>query len=417
MKLSIVNEIAAKPRSWLKPFARKLRNWLDDFLAEDAATADGSHSDQGERMSGDAAEFSPEDASPPDHWLALIREHAPELLISRDEHDRSPVEAAAASDLSDGNPEEVAFPPGNPEIKLEHSEQMNTQIPMRNSYSSPIASSNTPTTFFKRSNSNDQTEPENKPSKPGPRTTESSDSAPGSKLCEQISEAAPVQVPRSSEPCLREMSNVPVPASNPNKRSNATFETLRPPEDRRKKSPPNDKAFRRFPAVDFNRATGSESNTVPLRKTTASVQPSRHVQVSSSAGKSPAEVQHRQDEHEQPAPKTRTDLPPNWTPNLQNARSLNPDWIAWKNFPHSLELPAHQRPQPRDENYSVFHDEFHHRLSPIEPRPSAAAERTWLEHDLWPELPVEPPPAANWTKSITASEHIAFLEREQRGGH
>jgi hypothetical protein len=387
MKLSIVNEIAAKPHPWLKLLALKLRNWLDDFLAEDGATVEGPHSDQGEPMFRDAAPSGPEDGGPPDHWLALIREHAPELVISRDEPDRSPVGTPASPDLSDGNFEGASFTPAEPEIKVEHSEQMNSQIPMRNSYSSPILCSNTP-----------------------------SETAASSKLWEPISRAAPVQGPRSSEPYLREMLNVPV-ASNPINRSDATSKTPMAAEGRGKNSPPSDKAFLRFPARDFNCGTGSLSNTVRPRKTTTSVQPRPHVQqVSSSGGKSPAEVEHSQDEREQRTPPTRTDLPPNWTLDFRDARPLEPNWIVWKAFPHHSEPPAHRRPQQRHEDYSAFHDEFRHHMPPIEPQP-AVAERTWLEHDLWPELPVEPPAVTNWTKSVTASEHIALLEREQRGGH
>lgn len=112
--MNIVNYSERPPgrvnESWLKALARRLRDWLNGFLVEPGRFAvDGGHAQGGapsssvsearsaqhpqeaEEISGsrDQTEVAPEgrvgDAGPPEAWLALVRERAPELLLPVEE--------------------------------------------------------------------------------------------------------------------------------------------------------------------------------------------------------------------------------------------------------------------------------------------------------------------------------------------
>jgi hypothetical protein len=47
----------------------------------------------------------------------------------------------------------------------------------------------------------------------------------------------------------------------------------------------------------------------------------------------------------------------------------------------------------------------------------SSRESTIFDHDLWPDLPEEPPSEVmNWRESLRDWEHIGVLDVEQRGG-
>lgn len=108
--------------SWLKTVARKLRDWLNGFLAEHDRSAVDEGQGQGAVLSpsvlparnaqdrqgaeqssgiGDQTEVPPEglgeDAGPPEAWLALVRERAPELLLPIEEGETPLREAFSAA--------------------------------------------------------------------------------------------------------------------------------------------------------------------------------------------------------------------------------------------------------------------------------------------------------------------------------
>lgn len=72
---------------WLKTLARNLRDWLNGFLLEPDGSVEGDREGGGALSSerGDQTEAHPqglaEDAGPPEAWLALVRERAPELFL------------------------------------------------------------------------------------------------------------------------------------------------------------------------------------------------------------------------------------------------------------------------------------------------------------------------------------------------
>src|SRR5271165_5571751 len=105
------NEIGRprKGKLWLTTLARKLRNWLDGFLQDDASSAAEPRAGQSEELAStpdlpaqgqgvwseptlaaedQAGEFPPNlfrGPGPPEHWLALVREGASELLLPIEE--------------------------------------------------------------------------------------------------------------------------------------------------------------------------------------------------------------------------------------------------------------------------------------------------------------------------------------------
>ena len=109
MKPSTGNDVGqSREGRWLKPLVRKLRDWLDGYLQEDArSVGDGSTAreevpnesfsarhDVGEEFGpasalGDQARALPPEPfrtpGPPEDWLARVREGAPELLMPMEE--------------------------------------------------------------------------------------------------------------------------------------------------------------------------------------------------------------------------------------------------------------------------------------------------------------------------------------------
>jgi hypothetical protein len=96
MKLSTEDNVG-RNASWFRALAWRLRNWLDDFLAEDFAAQERKRRSE---APGSADDFTQPDASvksagtdgppafwlervkptPPEHWLERVREAAPQLL-------------------------------------------------------------------------------------------------------------------------------------------------------------------------------------------------------------------------------------------------------------------------------------------------------------------------------------------------
>ena len=132
--MNIVNYSELPPgqvnESWLKTLARKLRDWLNGFLAEPDRSAvdegqgpsatlppsvsaarnsqDRQGAEQGSGI-GDPTEVPPEglgeDGGPPEAWLALVRERAPELLLPIEEGE-TPLREAFSAAREESNPVE-----------------------------------------------------------------------------------------------------------------------------------------------------------------------------------------------------------------------------------------------------------------------------------------------------------------------
>lgn len=76
------NHPKRRKRSWLLRLALRLRHWLDRFVSQD----EGVSAEAGQVGAQQAAVSTPEAvapteaAGPPEHWIELVREHAPQLL-------------------------------------------------------------------------------------------------------------------------------------------------------------------------------------------------------------------------------------------------------------------------------------------------------------------------------------------------
>src|SRR5271165_6687184 len=131
------NEIGRprKGKLWLTTLARKLRNWLDGFLQDDASSAAEPRAGRSEELAStpdlpaqgqgvwseptlaaedQAGEFPPNlfrGPGPPEHWLALVREGASELLL--------PIE----------EPSVPSQTPPDPAMKIEGRQRKEVEVP------------------------------------------------------------------------------------------------------------------------------------------------------------------------------------------------------------------------------------------------------------------------------------------------
>jgi hypothetical protein len=88
MKMWTSSEMRSRPnrRSWIKFAARRLRDWLNTFLHESSEERVGASADGLDELeaSSEGVEIDPmklfEPAGPPEEWLKLVREGAPQLL-------------------------------------------------------------------------------------------------------------------------------------------------------------------------------------------------------------------------------------------------------------------------------------------------------------------------------------------------
>jgi hypothetical protein len=144
--MNIVNYSELPPgqvnESWLKTLARKLRGWLNGFLAEPdpsavdegqgpgaasspsvSAARNAQDRQRAEQSSGigDQTEVPPEglgeDAGPPEAWLALVRERAPELLLPIEEGE-TPLREAFSAATEGSKPVEGRLSAPSPPVPL-----------------------------------------------------------------------------------------------------------------------------------------------------------------------------------------------------------------------------------------------------------------------------------------------------------
>ena len=127
--------------SWLKALARRLRDWLNGFLREPSRSAIDGHQGRGARAAqGQDSSANPrraeqtdapswrglvEDPGPPEEWLALVREGAPELLLPVEEGG-TPWHGVSSAMMEESKPAEEhrsppAAPPPPPESRSLHS--------------------------------------------------------------------------------------------------------------------------------------------------------------------------------------------------------------------------------------------------------------------------------------------------------
>jgi hypothetical protein len=120
-------------RSWLKALARRLRDWLNGFLLEPSRSAiDGDHGREGasspvssaRAVQGQDPSATPgrteqtdslaqdlaRDAGPPEEWLAIVREIAPELLLPVEEGGR-PWRGVSSATREESQPAEEPLSP------------------------------------------------------------------------------------------------------------------------------------------------------------------------------------------------------------------------------------------------------------------------------------------------------------------
>jgi hypothetical protein len=419
MKPSIASDVAEKNRSWIRLLAGKLRDWLDDYLAEDRTK------DRGEQTSPAAAPEldAPEDAGPPEHWLALVQQYAPQLLIPSERgttpnrlldpnlSDRICGEGSRTAPATNAE----AQHPGLTDSHLPITQTSPDSVP---SFHTPfyapreVAGSYAPREVAAKSSSDDMGMKQNSSPNPGPRIVESGEFVGDRKVLGDVPVAAPTRARHKPEPHPKQSPDVRA-GHTEYKHADASFVKPGTSEEPRKKLPVSDKVELRVRAGDV--ISRSNANPSPEKKSEPPLRPLLRVQKPGSTRiRASSEDHPALGEGRWPTPTKSAGVQQNRTRNFHSEVQLNPRETAFEGLRPSAEPPSDGRSHKQN---VLLPAEFHHAVVSSESPLPGLSQSALSEPDLWPELPVEADSIPSWRKSFTAAEHIAFLDREQRGGY
>jgi len=463
-------------RSRLRALARKLRDWLDGFVLEEDVTTARPDQMHGESRAsptvsvpgpnaGSAPSSRHEDAGPPEHWLALVREHAPELLVSMEEGraSRQP-EAELAINATEQGISPMPSWPASPTANLRH---QSLDLPLSTSaekLAAPTASSATlagKRTWVQQPKHGQVTAAPVRDARESSKSSEQKSGEVPQQTRDFQSRSRPVPAPVEAQPSNEtRIPKAPAPGwlKRIRNRPRELLNTAGMVHGSTSSPPTSEEARHGFEKVEQVVAARSPSRHSNSGESSAQVTSfhllrqrvrqllrtagviRRAVPSHPTSAKEGEQLGRRGREFVSQTPRTSTKadgtrfnrqanresrvaIPQGWEPasetEQRRSNAERSNWNEWWNaLPGTQPVGSAQKgPARASGTASGFIYEPPASPSSIDQRLGSSGGSALSEHDLWPDLPEEPPlEVANWRESLRDWEHIAVLDVEQRGG-